>query len=431
VSANARSGASPALRVVLHVGMHKTGTTYLQNLLRQNRRRLAKNAGVYVPPGARKTVFASLDLIPWDSPLGRDRRVAGAWDRLAAEVGGCGLPTAVVSEERLDVANPRQAKRAVAAFGDADVHVVVTVRDLARVAVSSWQESVKNGGTWTLREFLARLQDPDAAATPPARGFWLHEDVTAVLRTWSNVVPVENIHVVTVPPPGSPPELLTARFGSVVGFGPDDVPTPPTWNNANVGVVGSELLRRLNLHLNGSLDKSTYKRAVSAPVVRRLSALPDRALPALDETQRAWAVETSTRFAQEIRERGYRVVGDLDDLLPQAPRAGSGTSAPDRASDRAETAATAEAAASETEVTLLDAALEALAELATRQGEAVAKADRARADSRDDVAGRWTQARNHLRSRGFALTRGLADAVGRTGPGRRLGAAYLRRRGGR
>ena len=63
MSENGRS----ARRVVLHVGMHKTGTTYLQNLLRQNRRRLARRAGVYVPPGARKTVFASLDLIPWDS----------------------------------------------------------------------------------------------------------------------------------------------------------------------------------------------------------------------------------------------------------------------------------------------------------------------------------------------------------------------------
>jgi hypothetical protein len=291
--------------------------------------------------------------------------------------------------------------------------------------VSAWQENVKNGGTWTLQEFLARLQDPDAAATPPARGFWLHEDVTGVLRTWSAAVPVENIHVVTVPPPGSAPDLLTSRFGSVAGFGNDDVPASPAWNNANAGAVGSELLRRLNLHLDGSLDQSTYKRAVSAPVVRRLSALPDRALPALDGSQRAWAAETSARFAGEIRERGYRVVGDLDDLLPQAPRAGS------PASDPASDPDGAEAVASEADVTLLDAALEALAELATRHGQTVARADRERADARDDVAGRLPRARNHLRSRGFALVRGLADAVGRTAAGRRLGAAYLRRRAGR
>jgi hypothetical protein len=80
---------------------------------------------------------------------------------------------------------------------------------------------------------------------------------------------------------------------------------------------------------------------------------------------------------------------------------------------------------------LLDAAMEALTELATRQGEMVAKADRERAHARDDLAGRLPRARNHLRSRGFAMAKGLADTAGRTRPGRRLGAAYLRRRAGR
>ncbi|MDQ4084828.1 MAG: hypothetical protein M3165_03345, partial [Actinomycetota bacterium] len=372
---------TPARRVVVHVGLHKTGTTYLQSLMRHNRRRLARRAGVYVPPGGRKTVFASLDLIPWDSPLGRDVRVAGAWDRLADEVNGCGLPTAVVSEERLDVANQRQARRAVSSFADADVHVLVTVRDLARVAVSHWQEDVKNGATWTLEEFMGRLQDPTAAATQPARGFWLHEDVTAVLRTWSAAVPEDHVHVVTVPQAGSPPELLTARFGSVVGFTPDDVPVPPPWDNENVGDAGTELLRRLNEHLDGAIDRSTYKRAVSVPVVRRLASLPDRGLPALTDTQRAWAEDMSGRFAEEIRARGYRVVGDLADLRPSAGVVGDSASAGrNRADDGA----------------LLQAALEALSEVARRHGEQVARADTEAAASRANLAGRLPRARTHL-----------------------------------
>jgi hypothetical protein len=407
---------TPTRRVVLHVGLHKTGTTYLQNLMRHNRKRLAKRKGVYVPPGPRKTVFASLDLIPWDSPLGRDVRVAGAWDRLADEVNGCGLPTAVVSEERLDVANQRQARRAVSSFADADVHVVVTVRDLARVAVSHWQEDVKNGATWTLEEFMGRLMDPDAAATAPARGFWLHEDVTGVLRTWSSAVGEDRVHVVTVPPPASPPDLLTRRFGSVVGFTPEDVPVPPPWNNENVGDAGIELLRRLNERLDGSIDRSTYKRAVSAPVVRRLAALPDRALPALTEAQRAWADDMSGRFADEIRARGYPVVGDLADLRP-AP----GTAADDAPAGRSDA----------DDAALLGAALEALTELAGRHSERVAQADAEAAASRENLAGRLPQARNKLRSRAFALTRGAADLAGRSRVGRRVGAAYLRRRAGR
>ncbi|MDQ4008767.1 MAG: hypothetical protein M3211_11785, partial [Actinomycetota bacterium] len=353
-------GEAPRQRVVLHVGLHKTGTTYLQNVLRQNRQRLSRRNGVYVPGGPRKTMFASLDLIPHDSPLGRDRRVPGAWDRLAAEIAGCGLPTAVVSEERLDVANVGQARRAVSSFGDADVHVVVTVRDLARVVVAHWQEDVKNGATGTLGELLDSLQDPKAASVPPARGFWLHEDASTVLRTWSAAVPPDRVHVVTVPPAGSPPAVLTARFGSVVGFTPLDVPAAPAWDHQNVGGVGTELLRRLNVHLDGVVDRSTYRRAVSTPVVRRLATLPDRSLPLLDKAQREWAAAMAARFAEDVRKRGYHVVGDLSDLQPADPP-------PD--TDPAEDAGADDGA-------LLAAALEALAELATRQGDQVARSDR-------------------------------------------------------
>jgi hypothetical protein len=398
-------------RVVLHVGLHKTGTTYLQNLLRANRETLAREAGVFVPAGARKTVFASFDLIPWDRAAGRDRRVAGAWDRLAAEVNACGLPTAVVSEERLDVANPRQARRAVASFPGSEVHVVVTVRDLARVVVSHWQEGVKNGSGWTLEGFLDRLADPKAAATQPARGFWLHEDVTAVLRTWSSAVPVECVHVVTVPPPGSPPKTLAVRVGTVAGFGARHVPVEPPWANENAGAVGTELVRRLNERLGGAVDRGLYKRAVAAPVSRRLAAMPGPGAPQLDANRRAWAAETSRRFVEEIRAAGYDVVGDLDDLLREPAE----QPAPAVVDDRA----------------LLDAALEALAELAVRHSAAVAKRERAAAQRRPDLAGALPQARAHLRSRAFAATRGLADLAGRTRVGRYAGAVYLRRRAGR
>jgi hypothetical protein len=401
-------------RVFLHVGLHKTGTTYLQSLLRQNHRSLRHRQGVYVPPGARQTLFASLDLIPWDRALARDPRVPGAWERLAAEVNQCGLPTAVVSEERLDVANRRQARHAVASFDTDDVHVVVTVRDLARVSVSAWQESVKNGSSWTLDDFLAKLADPSAAAAPPARAFWLHEDVTGVLRTWSSVVPPANVHVVTVPAAGATPDLLARRFGSVVGFTPEDLPKPAKWTNENTGAVGTELLRRLNERLGGSIDNSIYKRAVATPVGRRLAAMPDRGTPELDDIQWKWAAESSARFAEEIAGAGYQVVGDLADLQPE-PRRADGPfhrTAP-------------------TDTALLDAALDALVELAGRHSKAVARTSRETAAGRQELSGRLPRARTHLRSRAFAATRRLADLAGRTPAGRYAGAAYLRRRAGR
>ncbi len=409
----------PPERVVLHIGLHKTGTTYLQNLMRQNRRRLARRHGVYVPAGLRKTVFASLDLVTRHSGMARDARTSGAWDRLAAEVNGCGLPTAVISQERLSVAHPRHARRAVASFPDSDVHVVVTVRDLPRLLVSYWQEALKNGATWTLDGYVAALRDPESAAIDPARRFWVHEDVTGVLHCWASAVPADHIHVVTVPPAGSPPELLTDRFGSVMGFTHDDLPQAALWTNENVGLVGAELLRRLNERLDGKLDDVAYDFGVKRPMVRRLASLPQRRASVLDDEQRAWASSVSARFADEIQEKGYRVVGDLADLRGTARSAAASGAVAPAAPEKVDDAE------------LLNAALEALAELTVRYGEKMAELDRQKAAQNPELAGRWTRLGTQVRSRGFAAQRAVADRAARTRLGRRAVTAYLRRRAGR
>lgn len=447
----AREPDPPLERVVLHVGLYKTGTTYLQNLLRENRRSL-RRAGVYLPPRKREVTFAALDLVDRQFRGVNDARVPGAWDRLAAEVNACGLPTAIVSEERLSVATPRQVRRAVGSFGSARVHVVVTVRDLSRVLVSHWQEEVKNGSTWSLLRYADALRDPQAAGVHPARGFWMHEDVTAVLRAWSSAVPVERIHVVTVPPAGSPPGVLAERFASVAGFEPGDVSREGVWTNENVGAVGTELLRRLNERVTDRMHGIEHERGIKIPLARALAAMPGKGSVDVPATHREWAGRTAGGFVEEIRAGGYDVVGDLDDLTPTTsvadepavgtagadtrgtggnPPAPAGTTA--RTTTQATAVATAPDAADDRhdDAALLEAALEALAALALRQGRVLAAADRLAAAERDDLAGRRTRVLTWARHLSFRSQRAAADLAGRTRLGRRLTAATLRRRAGR
>ena len=65
--------SAPSRRVFLHIGLHKTGTTYLQGVLRANRRRLAE-LGVFYPGGKGQPThtFAVYDL------FGRRPRGTGA-----------------------------------------------------------------------------------------------------------------------------------------------------------------------------------------------------------------------------------------------------------------------------------------------------------------------------------------------------------------
>ena len=219
---------------------------------------------------------------------------------------------------------------------------MVTARDLGRVLVSAWQESVKNDHTWTWDEYAAALRDPGARGRNPARGFWQRQDLPAVLETWRCAVPPERIHVVVVPPTGSAPDQLVARFASVVGIDPDRLGQQVTWTNESIGAAGVEVVRRLNERLGQRLNQRQYDTVVKhqvAAALRRSGLADPMRLP---DEHAEWVYAEAERIIDHVATGGYDVVGDLDELRPRVDVAG-----------RRPGAASTDA--------LLDAALDALA----------------------------------------------------------------------
>ncbi len=332
--------------VYVHVGLHKTGTTYLQNVLRANRKQL-RGQQVYFPGGKGEPVQA---FAVWDlqgrQPRGvSDRRISGTWQRLVDHVNGSELPTALLSEERLSLASLKQASTAVSAFPDSEVHVVVTARDLARVAVSAWQEEIKNDQTWTWQQFADAIKDPARASTSPARGFWLRQDLAAICASWASAVPAERLHVVTVPRSGSAPDELLGRFASVVGFDPSALTEQPKWNNETVGVAATEVIRRVNERLGGRLNQREHDKIIKMTVVQMLAKRSEPVRFTMPDEELGWVTERADACIAELSARGYPVVGDLDELRPVRREGGR---RPDDATDDE----------------LLEAALDALAMLA-------------------------------------------------------------------
>jgi hypothetical protein len=314
----------------LHIGLHKTGTTFLQNVLRANRDELRRQ-GLEYPGGPGVPVQA---LAVWDlqgrRPRGADDgRIAGSWRALVDHLGSSSLPRALVSVERLSVSTPRQARAVVDAFPDSEVHVVVTARDIARVAVSAWQEDIKNDNAWTWQEFADSITDPARAAQNPARGFWMRQDLPRVCAVWETVVPIERLHVVTVPPPGADPGLLLQRFCSVVGVDAASLTERPAWTNETVGVAGTEVLRQVNTRLEGRLNQRQYDRAVKRVLVHLMARRTGPERFSLPPDQMQWATAWTDATIKTLEERGYPVIGDLDELRPRVP---AGVRRPDDAS---------------------------------------------------------------------------------------------------
>jgi len=310
-------------RVYLHIGPPKTGTSHVQQALWAGKQALA-TTGVLIPGESHN----AHRLAAWDffgrRPEGADMRAAdGSWRVLVDQVRAWDGTTAVISEESLAAARKPQVRRLVRAFAPADVHVVVTARDLDRVIPAAWQQRVQGGETQQWSDFLSELRDPHRAS-PPALLFWRRQDLVQVLSAWERAVPARRIHVVTVPPAGSPPRLLLERFAEATGLDPDvlqaagaggPAATNPALDNPALGMVEAEALRRLNAGLGGRLDERQYRRVVATAVLPALRSRPDQTRIVLPPEHRAWVRERSRAVVGGLRAGAYNVSGDLDDLL--------------------------------------------------------------------------------------------------------------------
>ena len=305
-------------RVLLHVGAPKTGTSFVQDILFQNRAAL-RERGILYPADRHDAHFlAALDLmeLPWG---GLEREAAGAWERLAAQVREW-PQTAIISHEIFGSASRVQVARAMDSLAgeDAEIHVVFSARDLVRQIPAEWQENVKHRRTKTYGRFLENLQDPERSAEV-AQWFWGVQEVPDVLDRWAESLPRDQVHLVTVPRPGASPTLLWERFAGVFGIDPTEF-TPVGKANASLGVPESTMVRRLNMRLNDTLPNHHYRTFVRELLVHRnLSRRPGSPRLSLPEEVYRWASDLGRSWVSELALRGYDVVGTLDDLVPGDP----------------------------------------------------------------------------------------------------------------
>ena len=310
-------------RVYLHIGAAKTGTTYLQGLLWHHRAQLAETGVHYAAEVPGEHFLAALDLR--DVPFAGARRpqAAGVWPRVAERARSL-TGTVVISHEVFAPAPRDVATRAIGDLAPAEVHVVMTARDLVRQVTADWQERVKHGSRMTFEEFIDSVLDPDGARRARAKGrrmprFWETQDAADVLDRWGSTLPPERVHLVTVPPPGAPRDLLWRRFATTLGIDPDGYDLgAAVRENTSLGIPETELLRRVNVALAGRLKMPAYGRVAKDRLAHKVLAgrkgSPRLTLP---PDVRTIVAEQSALMVETLRDRGYDVVGDLDDLLPE------------------------------------------------------------------------------------------------------------------
>lgn len=314
-----------ARRVFLHIGLPKTGTTFLQTTMWENRPGLSRQGFLYPGRNRMEHYRASQEVREASAKaLGKH---AGTWARLVRDLAaweGNGL----VSHEFFSMATPAQAQAAVAALAPAEVQVVVTVRSYVLQFPAVWQEALKMNSELG---FDAFMEEAFADRLKGAWG-WASQDIPAVLDRWSQAVTPERLTVVTVPPPGAPRGLLWERWREAVGIDDRDFDLDVSYANESIGAAQAALLLRVKPKLSGPLTSGNVRHRWVRQYFGHEVLVPQRGERFTPRPEHAARLaERSAEAAAMIRATGYPVVGDLDDLV--SPTVREGGAYPDDVSD--------------------------------------------------------------------------------------------------
>ena len=317
---------------VVHIGPPKTGTTSLQGAFDRARSAVLAQGVRYVGPRrhSRRAVLAATEARtsrPFDARAGQRE-----WDRIIAEARSATEPRVLFSSERLSHAETAAIPGIVDSFDAERMHVIVTLRPLAKILPSQWQQGVQAGQPRSLDAWLERAF---AASPDDARSIWHWHRHDRLISRWAEVVGIDRTTVIVVDDRDR--QSLLRVFEHLVGLRPATLRLHDDLSNRSLTLPEVEAVRAFNrLALERGVPSELRWRLLDPGTSRRLQ----RRVPGADEPPvrlPAWAAPQVASIADEvvsgIRASGVRVLGDLDilrrpvDTLTTDPDATSG--APD------------------------------------------------------------------------------------------------------
>lgn len=306
--------------VVLHIGPHKTGTTAIQGALFLARERLGEHGAVYAGPG-RQPYLAALYATSRSGRRGDPTPKQKHWDQLCHDARKASGDRFVISSERFAAASDDAIPTIVAGLGGKRVHVIVTLRPLAKILPSQWQQYVQNGVRLTYAEWLHHVFE-DPPFTQPTGDFWVRHSHGELVRRWSAAVGTKNITVIVVDDEDH--DMLTRSFETLLDL-PSGFLVPETnRTNRSLTYGETEIIRQLNVETGKrKWSDGDYRHFIRRGVTIELknrTPKPDEVAIATPQWAADRAASASATAAAQLRALGVMVLGDLDQLtrLPRA-----------------------------------------------------------------------------------------------------------------
>jgi hypothetical protein len=319
-------------RVILHIGLQKSGTTYLQKVLQECGDAVDAGGITYPLPGGRRRrreveshEWATYGLLGTEFPWVKQRRADAErdnWKWLLRQVRRSTRPV-LLSAEALSVIRTPAIQRLLDALDAPRVDIVITARGLGRTLPSLWQQHVRNGRRTSFDSYLGGLaqqreRSADDIENAPDLDRWRAFALGGLVRRWVKAVGLDRVQLITTG--GGPPRVLWSRFVHAIGA-PALEETPP-WNlldlRTHSGLTAPET--QVMMSLNSALAEAEWNGQASGElrdwiVTRGFQARPDRGtrivIP-LDWRERV--AQWSTEDIADLDSTGVSIVGDVADL---------------------------------------------------------------------------------------------------------------------
>ena len=300
---------------IVHIGPPKTGTTALQAAFHLCRDRVERQ-GVHYASHGRHAMTAVLAGIDQPSPWSSDRRPPPRWNwsRLLGDIRGSKAARVILSSEFFADATPDAIRRVVDELDPARIQIVVTLRPLARIIPSQWQQFVQNQLTVSFDEWLdVQLNQPRGTLTPT---FWRRHRHDELVARWTDVVGPDRLTVVALD--DGDRDMVLRVFERLTGLADGTLVTEPDLANRSMTVPEIETVRAFNAAFKAAkLPGPLYSRVMRFGAAAHMRGRT----PAADEPRielPAWSIEPIETLAREmmasIRASGVRVIGDLEAL---------------------------------------------------------------------------------------------------------------------
>ena len=315
--------AIPADGVLLHIGVHKTGTTAMQAALADARADLGA-VGVLYPgsrPAHHRAALSSMNHGWGWQDRGGEKVGPEAFRDLVSDVNSH-RGRVCISSEFFCEADEATARTIVESLGGPRVHVVVTLRNLGRLLPSSWQQYLKYGMTTGYEKWLGDVFAAPEDSQHMTPSFWKRHDHGAVVERWTNAVGADHITVVVLEDVQR--DFPFREFAELLDIDPAIlVSRMSLTSNRSMTAAEAEFLLRLNRRIVNDLTWGQYRSLVREGLARTLveGRSPAEGEPGLSTP--AWALDAAAEkgaaAVNSIRECGVAVRGNLDALATRVP----------------------------------------------------------------------------------------------------------------